>query len=191
MRQRMLKGFAAAAMVWGVLISAAPAEALPITGGIRFGGAIAPVDDWQTVNAIDVINEAAVVLCNPLMPCTGAFAGLDGGIATYNDFSFNPLGGNVTPLWSFNGFSFNLTSIVSITRGLHGIVLMGMGTMFGTGFDPTPTMWSFSADDTGMINAFSSTSAALPPVSVPDSGSTLVLMGAAMLLLGFVRSRFL
>jgi hypothetical protein len=173
-----------------VLLATAPAEALPITGGIRFGGAIEPVDDWSTVTSIDIVNDVAVVLCNPIQPCSGVFAGLDGGTAFYSDFTFDPLpAGGITPLWSFNGFSFNLTSIVSITRGLHGIVIQGFGTLFADGYDPTPSMWSFSADETNMIFGFSSTTSAMP-VPVPDSGSTLLLMGAAMLALGYVRSRF-
>ena len=189
MLRRRWKAIGVVAAVCAVLLSTAPAEALPITGGIRFGGAIAPVDDWQTVNAIDIVNDMALVLCNPLQPCSGVFAGLDNGIAEYHDFSFNPLGGDITPLWSFNGFSFNLTNVTAITRGMNGIILQGFGTMFGVGYDPTPSMWSFSADETGMIFAFSSTTAA-QPVAVPDSGSTLLLMGAGLLTLALVRSRF-
>jgi len=175
-------------VVCGVLLSSAPAEALPITGGIRFGGGIEPVDDWQTVNAIDIMGDMAIVLCNPLVPCTGAFADFDNGIATYNDFSFNPLGGSISPLWSVDDFSFNLMGITSIMRGDNGIILHGFGTLFGDGYDPTPAAWSFSADQTGIFSFSSTTSA--NPVAVPDSGSTLMLLGAGMLALAFARSRF-
>jgi hypothetical protein len=173
------------AVVWGVLLSAAPAEALPITGGIRFGGAIESVD-FQTTNEIDIFADSAIALCSPIMPCTGAFAGLDLGIAEYNDFSFNPLGGNITPLWSFGGFSFNLTNITSITRAPDGIVLTGFGMLLGNGYDPTMASWSFSAGRTGIFGFSSTTSA----VAVPDSGSTLMFLGAGLLALAFVRSRF-
>lgn len=189
MLRRGCKALAAAAVVWGVLLSAAPAEALPITGGIRFAGAFEPVDDWSTVTGIDIFADSAIVACDPVVaPCTGVFDGQGLATATYNDFSFDPLGGNITPLWEFNGFGFNLTQIVSFTRGEHGVVIQGMGILFGNGFDPTLARWSFSADET-LINGWSSTVSALP-VSVPDSGSTLLLMGAAMLALGYVRSRF-
>jgi hypothetical protein len=181
------KAIGGALVICAVLLGATSAEALPITGGVRFGGGIGPVDDWQTVNEIDIMNDLAIVVCNPAVPCTGVFAGLDNGVAEYHDFSFDPVGGNITPLWSFNGFSFHLMGITAITRGTNGIVLRGFGTMFGTGYDPTPSAWSFSADETAQVFAFSSTTSALP---VPDSGSTLMLLGAGLFALAFVQSRF-
>lgn len=181
-----LKVLSGVAIVCGVLFTSSPAQALPITGGIIFGGGIGPVADWATVNAIDI--NYAFALCPDGGGCTGSFDGAGVGLATYNDFSFNPLGGSITPLWSFAGFSFNLTNITMITRTARGIVLTGFGTLFGNGYDPTPAAWSFSADQTGVFG-FSSTTSAAPPVVVPDSGSTLILLGAGLLALAFARSR--
>ena len=83
-------------VVGGVLMGAVPAQALPITGGIRFGGSIEPVD-FETVNVIDIVGEEAITVCGVLNLCTGTFAGRGIEPAVYNDFSFNPLGGSIAP----------------------------------------------------------------------------------------------
>jgi hypothetical protein len=158
---------------------AARAEAVPITGGVTFGGVVATTD-FNTANAIDVVNEQATVPCATLGLCTGSYAPLNGSdpaiIATYNDFTFNPLpGGGYTPLWSFvfggANYSFDLLSISSITRTGTGILLTGAGLAHITGFDDTVANWSFSSDSTGLF-AFSSTVA---PVPIPEPGSMMLL----------------
>ena len=178
-------------VAFGTGIGASTAEAVPITGGIGFAGGIEPVADWSTVTAIDVTGNQAIVLCNVVTPCDGSFAALndpDTEIAVYNDFSFAPLGGGVTPLWSVDGFSFNLSAITNVNRAPNGIVLGGTGTLFGpAGFDPTPAVWSFSADETDIEFRFSSTSAAVS--QVPDGGTTSMLLGLGLLGLAAARRR--
>jgi hypothetical protein len=174
-------------------LSATTAEAVPITGGIGFAGGIQPVADWGTVTALDIMGNQAIVLCNIVTPCDGTFAVLndiDTEIAVYNDFSFAPLGGGTTPLWSVDGFSFNLINVTNITRASNGVVLAGTGTLLGpAGFDPTAATWSFSADETDIEFRFSSTTAAIP-TAVPDAGSTLTLLGAAFLALAVAKRKF-
>jgi hypothetical protein len=175
----------------GTGIGASTAEAVPITGGIGFAGGIEPVADWSTVNAIDITGDLALVVCTGVTPCTGTFGvfnDVDVEFAVYNDFSFNPLGGSVTPLWSVDGFSFNLTSVSSITRASNGVVLEGAGTLLGpAGFDPTAAIWSFSADETSAVFRFSSTTTA---ASVPDGGSTAMLLWLGVAGLAAARRRF-
>jgi VPDSG-CTERM motif len=174
---RRFIGKSLVALAFGLFLSAATADAAPITGGIGFGGSTSPVADWSTVSSIDIIGDTAVVLCSPVAPCTGAFAVFNLPIfqsAVYHDLpNFT---GPVANLWTFGGFSFNLTGYTNITRATNGIVLEGLGTLFGpAGFDPTPAAWSFSADETNTVFRFSSTTAANP--TVPDGGSTLTLLG--------------
>jgi len=177
--------------VFGTGFVTSTAEAVPITGSIGFAGGIEPVADWSTVNSINITGDQALVLCNIVTPCDGAFAVLndiDAEIAVYNDFAFAPLGGSVTPLWSVDGFSFNLTSITNVERAVNGIVLAGSGTLFGpAGFDPTAAIWSFSADETDVEFRFSSTTAAI--TTVPDGGTTSMLLGLGLLTLAGVRRR--
>jgi hypothetical protein len=167
------------------------AAAVPITGSIGFGGSIAGGAgsiNWATVNSIDIESNQAVVLCFGATPCSGSYAvfnDADLELAVYNDFTFAPGLVVTNPIWSADGFGFNLTSITSVTRGTAGILITGLGTAFGpAGFDPTPATWSFSADETSEIR-FSSTTAA-----VPDGGSMLALLGLGMLGLGVARRRF-
>ena len=174
-------------------IGASTAQAIPITGGIGFAGGIEPVADWSTVTAINITGDQAIVLCNIVTPCAGSFAVLndpDTEIAVYHDFSFAPLGGSVTPLWSVDGFSLNLSAITSIQRASNGIVLGGTGTLFGpAGFDPTPAVWSFSADETDLEFRFSSTTTAA--TTVPDGGTTSMLLGLGLFGLAAVNRRML
>lgn len=185
-------GIALLALSFGTGIGTSTAEAVPITGGIGFAGGIEAVADWSTVTAINITGNQALVLCNIVTPCDGAFAvlnDLDAEIAVYNDFAFAPLGGGTTPLWSVDGFSFNLTAITTIERAVNGIVLGGSGTLFGpAGFDPTPAMWSFSADETEVEFRFSSTTAAIS--TVPDGGTTAMLLGLGLLGLAAARRKF-
>src|SRR4029079_12877719 len=146
-----------------------------------FGGAIAPVADWSTVSSIDIIGNMAVVLCNPIDQCTGSFSVFNlptFQVATYNDLiNFT---GPIAPLWTFDGFMFNLGTITNVDRAVNGIVLQGTGTLFGpAGFDPTPATWSFAADDTSSAFRFSSTTS-VPLTSVPDGGATVTLFGLAV-----------
>ena len=175
----------------GTGIGTSTAEAIPITGGIGFAGGIEPVADWSTVNAINITGDMALVVCNIVTPCTGTFGvfnDVDVEFAVYNDFSFNPLGGSVTPLWLVDGFGFNLTSISSIVRATNGVVLEGTGTLFGpAGFDPTAAIWSFSADETNAVFRFSSTTTA---AAVPDGGMTAMLLGFGLVGLAAARRRF-
>src|SRR5262245_12310691 len=179
------------AVAFGVLLCAHPAKAAPITGGIGFGGAIAPVANWATVTSIDVIGNMAVVLCTPITPCTGSFAVFNlptMQTATYNDLvNFT---GPIAGLWVFDGFMFNLATITNITRAANGIVLEGTGTLFGpAGFDPTPAAWSFSADETNTVFRYSSTTSSLA-TAVPDGGATVTLFGLAFAGLAALRRRW-
>jgi hypothetical protein len=178
------------AVLFATGLSAAKAEAVPITGAIGFAGGISPVADWNTVNVIDIMANQALVLCNVVTPCMGAFTVFNGGgfVATYNDIQIAPLV-VVNPQWAVGGFSFNLAAITSVTRAPIGIVIGGTGTLFGpVGFDPTPALWSFSADETDQVFRFSSTTAAVA-TAVPDGGATILLLGAALFGLGAVRRK--
>jgi len=177
-------------------------EAAPITidGGIRFGGAISANTNFGTANAIDIVGNVASILCfSGWAPCTGDYASLNGvspGVATYNDFAFNPLpAGGIAPLWTFTigamTYSFDLTRVTSFTRtpdglgGYRGISIFGSGVARITGFTDTVADWSFSADRSRNTFAFSSTTDA-GGVAVPEPGS-MWLFGSG--LVGLVAAR--
>ena len=178
----MTRRLAAMALALGLMTGiAARAEAAPITGSITFSGGLAAMD-FTTGTSIDM--TSALVDCAVLNTCGGSYAVLNGQIIkdptlTYNDFTFDPLPGPYVPLWSFTfgglTYSFDLLTATVDSRSDTGIVLSGTGTAHITGFDDTPSIWSFSANQTG-VYSFSSTNA----VPTPDGASTLLLLGGGL-----------
>jgi hypothetical protein len=126
--------------------------------------------------------------------------GLVGRPATFNDFTFAPFASPVPNLWSVTAadadvFTMSASSLTTLTRSpgdpLGSIELRGLGTATGTGFDPTPGAWivTLNTADNGVSFSFSASSAATP--RVPDGGSTLLLLGAALSMFGLVRRKLL
>lgn len=154
-------------------------QAVPITGAITFAGTV-------TLDS-DSVNTATAVLFwhekdNTGMPLvasgSGSFAGLAGMAATFAEpWSFNS--GAVAAFWTVGGFTFDLISSHIVSQGGGGLFVTGTGTLTGPGFTPTMGTWSFSSQDP---------SAGTPPVfsfsasggTVPDSGSTVAFLGAAL-----------
>lgn len=166
-------------LVQGAVLAAAlgfggAANALPfITGGVSFGGTWAPTGGTGIADAtgVNIIGDSAVVNCAFTSTCTGSYAGVTGLFAaTYNDFSFNPLGGGITPLWTFTFgglvYSFDLESVNVVTQDSEFLTLDGTGTLFITDglndvYSPTIGRWTFSGDSAGATIAFSSTTNAV------------------------------
>ena len=152
------------------------ASAAPITGSVSFGGGFAPTGgtDLSDATGVDIIGDVAVVNCAFSATCTGTFAPVVGLVgATYNDFTFSPLGGGITPLWSFvfgaNTYSFDLESVAILEQTATALALSGTGTLFATGLDDTPGTWSFTGDTSGGgVFSFSSTTTA---DAVPEPAS--------------------
>ncbi|MCP4275472.1 MAG: PEP-CTERM sorting domain-containing protein [Gammaproteobacteria bacterium] len=105
---------------------------------------------------------------------TGDFLGLAGSSMTMNT---NPLDLTNLPasLWSVGVFSFTLSSITNN----DGQNVDGVGTITGTGYDPTPGTWHFTSSnfDVQFIAA-----------NVPEP-SILALMGLGLVALGFSRRK--
>jgi VPDSG-CTERM motif len=112
-------------------------------------------------------------------------------------WSFNS--GALANFWSVDGFTFDLiSSVITSQSGTspHGQVsVSGTGTISGNGFDPTVIVWNFSTQDpssghkqTGEpIFSFSAAAASIP--SVPDGGTTMMLLGGALMGLGFIKRK--
>ncbi len=143
-------------------VFAAPVSASPILGSVTFGGAILPTN-FLTTTELEINNNQAIVICAVINNCEGAYTPLTGLIlASHNNISIPFAPGE---LWSFDHagvhYSYDLTSIGSITRAAAGIILTGTGTAYIDGFDPTAADWSFSANNVQQF-VFSSTVAAVP-----------------------------
>ena len=82
-----------------------------------------------------------------------------------------------------NSYSFDLLTLMITQQGGDSLTLHGTGTLHITGFDNTPGTWIFTANEAGGTFSFSSSNGAI----VPDGGTTVMLLGAALGLLGIAR----
>lgn len=162
------------------------AQAAPITGSIDIGAFNSTVTVDKGANTV-TFNDAGAPAGNAIVGfASGALTPYLGEFASYQNFSYDPLS-VVNPLWNLVSFavSFDLQSITSIDETGPGLILTGTGILTAPGFDPTAGVWSFSADSaTGGRFTFSSQTAA-----VPDGGTTLMLLGAALSGLGLIRRK--
>lgn len=126
---------------------------------------------------------------------SGSFSGIAAGSTA--DFTapwfFNS--GTVSSLWSVGGFTFNLTSSKIAFQGgsPSGVVVDGIGAVMGNGLDPEAMTWEFATGDPGAGGVFSFQVAdgATGSSSVPDGGTTAMLLGLGVLGLGLVKKQML
>ena len=100
------------------------------------------------------------------------------------------------PLWNIAalGFSFDLASIIFVSKqGDNFLNILASGIVHATGFDDTPALFSFTVNNpdgkTHLTYSFADATVTVPG-GVPDGGTTVMLLGAALSVLGIAR-RFL
>lgn len=118
---------------------------------------------------------------------TGTFAGLDGSFADFFSFTFAPLPVGGADIWSLGvgSFSFHLDSVTVVQQNGTSLVLAGTGTVSHPAYLTTAGTFNLSMQgDTGDQEfSFSADNA------VPDSGSSMALLGAALLGFGALSRR--
>jgi len=111
----------------------------------------------------------------------GSFTGLTGMAVTFTALQWNFNSGPVTNFWQVGGFTFNLTESHIFSQGGNppGVTVNGSGFVSGNGFMSTFGTWSFTTQDpaAGQPPVFSFSAAT---GTVPDSGSTVALLGLAL-----------
>jgi len=165
-------------------------QAAPITGEIAMGGQIqfnsslgtaTTVTHWISVGANN--DGFSTVL------------GVTGDLATFispldeaamaQPWNFSS-GGPQPALWSVGGFTFDLASSTIVTQLFNFLNVTGVGTISGNGFDSTPSTFTLTVTQLGTRLVFGS----ITSTTVPDGGTTVMLLGAALGALGMAQ-RFL
>jgi hypothetical protein len=159
------------------------AQAVQITGSLTFGGTVT-LDTNSAGTATEVISWH-----NMGNTGTPSVLSRDGGFTPFvnagdpTTFALNWFfhSGPRPSFWSVDGFTFDLTESHIFAQGGNppGVVVNGSGFVSGHGFDPTFMTWSFSTQDppAGSPPVFSFSAAS---GTVPDSGSTVALLGLAL-----------
>ncbi|HEX7860405.1 MAG TPA: VPDSG-CTERM sorting domain-containing protein [Verrucomicrobiae bacterium] len=187
------------ALTAAALLAAIPSvQAIPsISGSIDFNGLNATVEitgatgdnPFLTGTGFDFSDGTNIEVAQG---ASGTYAGLVGEVGTISDFSFDPLGGGINPVWllSVGGFSFSLDSILNVARSDFSLGIEAAGTASGTGFSSTPGTFYLSIADDGGITKFGfSAGTVAEGTSVPDGGSTVMLAGVALLGIAAVRRK--
>jgi hypothetical protein len=176
--------------VLGCAVFSQQAQATPIEGNINLAGAV-QFDTNSLLTVTRVVtwfdSNGNAGFSSVQVGGTGNFAGIPAGTqATMaQPWIFTP--STPTPgLWSVGGYTFDLLASSVVTRTATFLNISGTGTVSGNGFDPTSMDWSFTSQKSG--STFFSFSA--NGEAVPDGGTTVMLLGAALGVLGMAR-RFL
>ncbi len=170
------------------LALATAASAVPIWGSISFDGT-GTLNNPLDANLATPEPTAYTAFTNVRVAVgtqTGNYVGTDLSPVTMTPFQFAPIlsPNPVVPLWTFTiaatTYSFDLSSIV-VNRfaagGFEFLTLAGAGTAKITGFDDTRGNWSLTTQSGNGASTLSFSA----QTNVPDGGSTLLLLGGALL----------
>jgi len=185
MKNKCISKIAAAV---AVVCVAGIAQATPITGNIGFSGAV----DLNTTTA-NTATAATAWLNTVAASPSGSFVGtVNNGdsvsMSGATPWSFNS--GALANFWSVDGFTFNLisSSIYSQVGGFLNVSLAG--TVVGNGFTATAFNGTFQVADPASSGPQTFTER-LSFNSVPDGGTTVVLLGLGLLSLGLFHKKML
>lgn len=162
-------------------------QATPISGSVSFdGGAVLLNNTLPNATAIDSFGGSTVVSGGANLP-TGSYAGLAGTPVTMTGegFTFSP-GLSPSPindLWSFTvagiTYDFNLLTATGVYNN-GSLDLSGTGTLQITGDPNTAGTWTLDINGGGDGDNFNFDANSEVISSVPDGGSTAMMLGASL-----------
>jgi hypothetical protein len=162
-------------------------QATPIAGSISFdGGSVLLNNTLASATAIDSFGGATIVSGGANLP-TGSYAGLAGTAVTMTSegFTFSP---SLSPspidsLWSFTvagiTYDFDLLTATGVFEN-GSLDLSGTGTLQITGDPNTAGTWTLDINGGGDGDNFNFDANSEVISSVPDGGSTAIMLGAGL-----------
>jgi VPDSG-CTERM motif len=175
------------------------AQAVPISGDITFAGGVS-LNTSSAGTATEVLSWTGpggtglpVVISDD-----GSFSGITPGTTAMfaSPWFFNS--GAVTALFTVGGFTYDLTSSKIAFQGGSpaGVVVDGIGSISGNGLDPEAMTWSFSTTDPSALGVDAAifsfqVAAGTTGGTVPDGGTTAMLLGLGVLGLGLLKKQIL
>lgn len=167
------------------------AQAVPINGTIAFQGA-----GTVTPNS-PAAGQTTVAFSGPMIVTGGTvdYAGNNGAAATFKNITFSGtgvtaalVGGPIISLWTFTNmgitYSFDLNSLTSGTYtpgNPSSIAISGMGTAHKTGFTDTVGTFALNGTGNGVTFTFIQSTTTASGIGVPEGGSTVALLGLALI----------
>ena len=192
MKKKLLIMAAVAAAVCGV---GGAAQAITIAGNITFAGGVElNTSSAGTASEVLAWTGAGGVGLPEVISADGSFSSIAPGTSV--DFTAPWMfdSGAVADLWSVGGFTFSLTSSSIVFQGGSPAIVGVDGTGVVTGFGASQEMsWSFSTSDPGAAGANGTLVFSFQAASgtVPDGGTTAMLLGLSVLGLGLVKKQIL
>jgi hypothetical protein len=168
---------------------------IPISGTLSFAGS-ATTDTGNFTTATKFTQFQSITVGAP-STLFGDYVGTSGAAVTITPFTFNPANAStpINPLWTFTSggdtYSFSLSTLHEDFASPTGLLLSGFGTATitgpGTDYLATSGLWNLSAQTFNVSTfTFSSTTQVPNPITVPDGGSTAILLGGALCGLGIL-----
>lgn len=172
-------------------------QANQITGGLHMTG-VATLDNADLGSATQATAFAGVTT-QPLT-ASGSYFGILQDTVTFKPFSWNPSSAPINTLWSFADagtgwtYTFDLATLSVASQSSSFLNITGDGTLNITGsgspYTATSGSWSFTISNPGGASnstfnfGFDSANNALP-----DGGTTVLLLGAALSGLALIRRK--
>ena len=171
----------------------------PISGAISFSGT-STIDSTSFVTATRFTSFQDVFVGAP-SALSGDYVGTSAAEVTMKTFIWAPPTAStpINPLRTFvsggNTYSFDLSVLHVDYASPTGILLSGLGTahITGAGVDKQDTTgnWNFSAQTLGVASFTFSSTTTVAAQGVPDGGSSVAMLGAAFLGLGWIKRKLI
>jgi hypothetical protein len=156
-------------------------QATPISGGLSFAGNYTPNNEDLTVATSLTFGTTFVTSVN------GDFSAIVPGtlVVMASPLAINPTVTPVFSLWAVGGFSFDAYALVQSSQTANTLTLTGTGIINDN--NPTDAVaGSWLATFNTLSHTFSYSASA---GSVPDGGSTMLLLGSALTGLGLLKRK--